>query len=70
MKTLQDILTQITKLTVTIETDYPELYSFLGENPSTIPSTIHPDIDIKVMEDYLESLKHLHEQYVKTHKKT
>lgn len=68
MKNLQDILTQITSVTTNIETNYPELYKFLGENPVTIPSTVHPNINIAVMQDYLESLKLLLKQYIKTHK--
>ena len=49
MRNLQKVLTEITKLTFEIETNYPELYQFLGENPLTIPSENHPDINKKVM---------------------
>lgn len=58
------ILEQINKLTLKIETDYPELYSFIEEEPITIPSFEHPDITNKVLKDYLESLKGL----IKSHK--
>ncbi|PWK20699.1 hypothetical protein [Xanthomarina spongicola] len=67
MKTLQDIQTQIIKLTSNIETNYPELYVTLEENPITIPSTKHPEISLSVMQDYLESLKQILKQYIKTH---
>jgi len=67
MRNLQKVLTEITKLTFEIETNYPELYQFLGENPLTIPSENHPDINKKVMQDYLESLKQLLAHHLDTH---
>jgi len=69
MKTLQDIQDQITKLTTKIGVNYPELYVALDENPITIPSKNHPDINLSIMEDYLESLKQILKQYIKTHSK-
>jgi hypothetical protein len=69
MKTLQDIENQIITLTTSIEVNYPELYETLDENPITIPSKVHPDMNIKIMEDYLESLKQILKQYTKTHNK-
>ncbi|WP_296381548.1 hypothetical protein [Winogradskyella sp.] len=69
MKTLLDIENQIIRLTLSIEVNYPELYTTLDENPITIPSKAHPDMNIKIMEDYLESLKQILKQYIKTHNK-
>jgi hypothetical protein len=69
MKTLQNIETQIVTLTTSIEVNYPELYAMLDENPITIPTVIDPKMSISVMEDYLESLKQILKQYIKTHKK-
>ena len=68
MKNLQTVLTQITQLTTDIETNYPELYRSLDENPMTIPSMNHPHIDSKVMQDYLGSLKQLLLHHIETHK--
>ncbi len=68
MKTLRELLTDITNLTTNIETNYPELYKFLGEMPITIPSTDHPDINIAIMQDYLSSLKQLLKHHLETHK--
>lgn len=45
------------QLTTNIENNFPELYRKLDENPITIPSESHPEINQKVLEDYLESLK-------------
>jgi len=69
MNNLQIILTEISRLTKTIESDYPELYQFLDENPLTIPSESHPEIDKKVLQDYLESLRQLLKHHVETRKK-
>ncbi|TXE16736.1 hypothetical protein ES692_11800 [Psychroserpens burtonensis] len=69
MKRLQDIENQIIRLSNSIAVNYPELYATLDENPVTIPSKVHPDIEIKNMEDYLESLKQILKQYIKTHNK-
>ena len=57
MEELQRILKEITQLTFPIESKYPELYQFLDEDPSTIPNMARPEIDIEIMQDYLESLK-------------
>ena len=69
MKTIQDIENQIITLTTSIEVNYPELYRSLNENPITIPSKRHPEMTISVMEDYLESLKDILKEYIKTHQK-
>lgn len=69
MKTLQDIENQIIRLTTSIEVNYPELYATLDENPITIPTKVHPDMDVAIMEEYLESLKEILKEYTKTHNK-
>ena len=69
MKNLSHLLTEITEITTTIETKYPELYRSLDENPITIPATNNPNIDSEVLEEYLESLKQLLSHYLKTHAK-
>ena len=69
MDNLQIILAEISWLTKTIESDYPELYQFLDENPMTIPSENHPEIDKKILKDYLESLRQLLKHHLETRKK-
>ncbi|AUC83635.1 hypothetical protein [Lacinutrix sp. Bg11-31] len=69
MKKLQNILTDITRLTLNIETNYPELYRTLDENPMTIPTIAHPEMNETTMQDYLESLKQLLKHHLETHKK-
>ena len=68
MRNIQEIEDEITKLTFKIESEYPELYQFLDENPITIPCKSNPDIDKKLMQDYLESLKQLLQHHIETHK--
>ncbi|GER58116.1 hypothetical protein [Patiriisocius marinus] len=68
MKDLQKIMQDITQLTTNIETNYPELYQFLDENPMTLPVSEHPHMDKKVMQEYLESLKQLLHHHLETHK--
>lgn len=67
MKKLQGLLTEISELTRQIETDYPEVYQFLDENPLTLPVAAHPKVDKVALEDYLQSLKQLLSHYRETH---
>lgn len=67
MKNLQDLITEITQLTTHIETNYPELYRSLGENPLTIPAINDPHIDKKAMEEYFDSLTQLLKHHVDTY---
>ena len=67
MKKLNTLLTQITELTSQIESDYPELYQFLDENPLTLPVAVHPEVNKKALEEYLQSLRQLLEHHRETH---
>lgn len=69
MSNLNTILKEISEITLTIETDYPELYIHLDEEPITIPAFQHPDMDKKLMKEYLEGLTQVLKQYIKTHQK-
>ncbi|WP_424001050.1 hypothetical protein [Maribacter sp. IgM3_T14_3] len=70
MKQLHKVLNEITALTTNIETNYPELYRSLDENPMTLPVSQHPHMDKVVMQEYLESLKQMLYHYLKEHKST
>jgi len=67
MKNLQPLLSEIVQLTTTIETEYPELYKFLDENPMTIPAMSHINLDEKIFQDYLQGLRTLLKTYLITH---
>lgn len=69
MNAIDTILMEITKLTTTIETEYPELYQFIDENPLTIPVSNNPKIDYSVLKEYLDSLQGLLKHYLETHNK-
>ncbi|NDV16232.1 hypothetical protein GO009_09360 [Muricauda sp. TY007] len=70
MRELNSILNRITILTNTMESQYPELYHFLDEDPMTLPVLSHPNIDQKTLENYLQSLEELLGQYAKTHNRS
>lgn len=50
MKDLRSVITEIEKLTAELETNYPELYRSLDENPMTIPASNVPHVDKEAMQ--------------------
>ena len=68
MKEIHSLLREISEITNTIETNYPELYRSLDENPMTIATSSHPHVDKMAMQEYLESLKALQQHHLETHK--
>lgn len=68
MKELNSIMNRIVVLTNTMESEYPELYQFLDENPITLPLFPHPEMDQEIMEYYLQSLQELLDHHMKTRK--
>ncbi len=67
MDTSKSLITKISELITNIETNYPEIYSFIDEQPVTIPTDNHPDMNDEVLNDYLESLKQLLAHHLDTH---
>lgn len=67
MKRLQELIKGINDLTLKIEQEYPELYQYLDENPITIPSKEHPNMDTKNFSVYLDSLKGILKHHVESH---
>ena len=68
MKTVEILLKEISEIATEIETNYPELYKYLDENPITMPNMAHPKIDTKELEIYLETLNDLLDKHKnKTH---
>ena len=57
------VLNRINELTLVIETNYPELYQFLEEEAITRPNYKHPRIDDEILNEYLENLKRLIQNY-------
>ena len=68
MNDLKNLLQEITDITFEIETNYPELYRSLDENPLTLPVSSHPHIDKAVLQEYLQGLRELLRHHLETHK--
>ena len=69
MKTKSELNADILKITMTIKQEYPELLKYLNEMPVTIPDSAHPEIDIKTLAAYYNSLNILVKYYSLNHKK-
>lgn len=63
MKTETEIEEAILKITMKIRTDHPELSKYLEEMPTTIPDIKNPEINIKILQDYYNSLESLLKKY-------
>ena len=68
MKNTKELIIKINELTTKIETEYPELYPFIDEQPLTIPVSDQPDTNSKALKDYLQSLEQLLQHHLETHK--
>lgn len=67
MVTLKQLMQDIIQITTVIETDYPELYKYLGETPVSIGETKEKTVMIDDLKEYLESLKAQLEHHIETH---
>jgi len=59
MKTEKELNEKIMSLTMKIRKNRPELIKYLDEMPITIPNESDPEINHKILKDYIESLKNL-----------
>ena len=59
MKTEKELNAKILSLTMQIREERPELTKYLEEMPITIPSESDPEITVKLLKGYIESLKDL-----------
>ena len=62
-KTENDLNSKILKVTMTIKDHYPELSKYLDEMPMTVPSEKDPEITLKHLQTYYESLNSLLNKY-------
>lgn len=60
---------KILKITLTIMEQYPELSKYLEEMPVTIPNETNPEITLKNLNAYYESLKLMLDSYKLEHNK-
>ena len=59
---------EIIQLTANIETNYPELYSYLNETPLAEKTEIKSNISNEDVIAYLETLKAQLKHHIETHK--
>jgi hypothetical protein len=64
MNNQEDLVQLLTK----IETDYPEIYTYLDEDPVTIGTANSQKISDRDMANYFDSLKEKLSQYKRFHK--
>ena len=68
MKTEEELNRDILKITLVIQENYPELSKYIAEMPVTIPDCSHPDINLKNLDEYYQSLFELVKNYSKSEK--
>ena len=66
MKTEKELQSDILKITMQITDNYPELVKFLKEMPETVPNENNPEMNIKVLLEYYNSLESILEKYTET----
>lgn len=63
----KELNAEILEITMRIREKYPELAEYLPELPGTIPDNKNPEITIKILREYRDTLKALVENYVLEH---
>ena len=67
MKTEAEWNAEILRITLKIQNQFPELSKYMTEMPITMPDAKHPEINIKNLSDYYESLESLLKNYSLNH---
>ncbi|MCC5920631.1 MAG: hypothetical protein LAT68_10095 [Cyclobacteriaceae bacterium] len=57
--TEKELLEKITKVTIEIKENKPDVYRNLQENPIAMPNDPNPDVNKKELEEYLKTLEGL-----------
>lgn len=70
MKTEKEISEDIVNITMIIKDKYPELSKYLLEMEETIPIAAHPEVSIKILDKYYNSLENLLKKYSSSHLKS
>jgi hypothetical protein len=58
-ETIRELNAKILAITMQIQEMYSELSKFLNESPVSIPNESKPKINIKILEDYYETLENI-----------
>jgi hypothetical protein len=67
MQTEAEINNDILTITMLIQNKYPELSKYIAEMPVTIPDEARPHINLKILQDYCDSLNQLLNKYAPSH---
>jgi hypothetical protein len=67
METEEEINAKIMKVTMVIQENYPELSKYLNEMPITVPIDSNPEINVKNLQKYYDTLVALFRNYVAEH---
>lgn len=63
----KDLNSKIIKITLSINDKYPELSKYMDEMPVTIPDEKNPEITIKNLQAYYDSLNSIMNKYILEH---
>ncbi len=67
MKNEMELNSDILSITLLIQEQFPELSKYITEMPVTIPDINSPDINLKMLNDYYDSLCVLFNEYAARH---
>jgi hypothetical protein len=67
MKTEAQLNADILKISLMIREKYPELSKYISEMPITIPDVESPEINVKILKDYYDSLEAIMKKYAQSH---
>lgn len=67
IESMKDLNSKILKITMTIKDQYPELSKYLEEMPVTIPGEKNPEITLKDLKTYFDSLNSMLKKYILEH---
>lgn len=68
MGTEKELNEEILRVTLLIQEKHPELSKYIIEMPVTNPQKEHPEINVKHLSNYLDSLNNILKKYAPTHK--
>lgn len=67
MEAEKELNAKILKVTMTIKEQHPELSKYIEEMPVTIPDEKHPEITLKILQAYYDSLNSIVDKYTAEH---
>lgn len=68
MKTEEELNADILRITLAMKSQFPELSKYIEEMPVTIPDVNNPEITLKNLKEYYDSLENIFKKYVPNHK--